>query len=79
MFEINEGEHHDHLICLQCGQVDEFRNEAIEALQRKVASTRGYQLADHRLALYGYCSSCVGAHKNAAAPASRSPATHTEE
>ena len=79
VFEINEGEHHDHLICLQCGQVDEFRNEAIEALQREVASTRGYQLADHRLALYGYCRSCVGGRENAAAPASRSTATHTEE
>ena len=61
VFEINEGDHHDHLICLQCGQVDEFRNEAIESLQREVAATRGYELADHRLALYGYCSSCVGA------------------
>lgn len=60
VFEINEGEHHDHLICLQCGRVDEFRNDTIEALQREVAATHGYALADHRLSLYGYCAHCVG-------------------
>ena len=58
VFEINEGEHHDHLICLQCGRVDEFRNEMIETLQHQVASANGYALADHRLSLYGFCSRC---------------------
>lgn len=67
VFEINEGEHHDHLICLQCGQVDEFRNEAIEGLQREEAARQGYQLADHRLALYGYCGACVKTRAGAAA------------
>lgn len=61
VFEINEGHHHDHLICLVCGRVDEFSNEAIEALQREVAVANGYELADHRLALYGRCSACAAA------------------
>jgi len=61
VFEINEGHHHDHLICLACGRVDEFSNEAIEVLQRKVAAAQGYELADHKLALYGYCAPCVAA------------------
>lgn len=61
LFEINEGRHHDHLICLTCGRVDEFSNEAIEALQRDVAAVQGYELADHRLALYGHCAACVAA------------------
>lgn len=63
VFEINEGRHHDHLICLTCGRVDEFSNEAIEVLQRKVAAAQGYELANHRLALYGYCAVCVAARK----------------
>ena len=58
VFEINEGEHHDHLICLQCGRVDEFRNEMIETLQHQVATANGYALADHRLSLYGFCCRC---------------------
>lgn len=61
VFEINEGHHHDHLICLECGRVDEFHNEAIEKLQSEVAAAQGYELADHRLALYGYCAACVTA------------------
>jgi Fur family ferric uptake transcriptional regulator len=46
-------EHHDHLIDVQTGEVIEFQNEAIEALQRKVAEELGYRLVDHRLELYG--------------------------
>ena len=46
-------EHHDHLIDVQTGEVIEFTNEAIEALQRKVAEELGYRLVDHRLELYG--------------------------
>jgi Fur family ferric uptake transcriptional regulator len=59
VFELNEGPHHDHLICLQCGRVDEFSNEHIEALQREVAQAHGYRLAEHRLALYGHCAACA--------------------
>jgi Fur family transcriptional regulator, ferric uptake regulator len=61
VFELNEGPHHDHLICLSCGRVDEFTNDGIEALQREVAAANGYELADHRLSLYGHCAACVGA------------------
>jgi Fur family ferric uptake transcriptional regulator len=63
VFELNEGVHHDHLICLSCGRVDEFVNDAIEALQQQVAAAQGYELADHRLALYGHCAGCVAARK----------------
>ena len=58
VYELDDGEHHDHLICLQCGRVDEFSNDHIEALQHQVAQAHGYRLADHRLALYGHCSAC---------------------
>lgn len=61
VFEINENHHHDHLICLDCGRVDEFSSEAIEALQRAVAEAQGYELANHRLVLYGHCAACVAA------------------
>lgn len=59
LFEINEGGDHDHLICLGCGRVDEFRNEAVEALRQDVAAAHRYQLSRHRLALYGYCPDCA--------------------
>ena len=61
VFEINEGKHHDHLICQTCGRVDEFSNETIERLQREIAIAQGYELVDHRLALYGRCAACVQA------------------
>jgi len=59
VYEFNEGTHHDHLICVVCGHVDEFNSDAIESLQRQVAATQGYQLTDHRLILYGYCPDCI--------------------
>jgi Fur family transcriptional regulator, ferric uptake regulator len=51
-YEEVPSEHHDHLIDLQTGRVIEFRNEAIEALQREVAARLGYRLVDHRLELF---------------------------
>jgi Fur family transcriptional regulator, ferric uptake regulator len=56
VFEINEGRHHDHLVCLQCGQVEEFFDAEIERRQRRIAESRGFALQDHSLALYGICS-----------------------
>ena len=56
VFELNEGSHHDHLVCLTCGRVEEFVDSDIEARQRKIAQERGFQLQDHALALYGVCS-----------------------
>ncbi|NJM31789.1 MAG: ferric iron uptake transcriptional regulator [Limnobacter sp.] len=56
VFELNEGEHHDHLVCLDCGQVVEFFDADIELRQKKVAQAHGFELADHALALYGNCT-----------------------
>ena len=58
VFEINEGAHHDHLICVKCGRVDEFQDAAIEHRQIAVAESRGYELQEHSLALYGLCAAC---------------------
>lgn len=58
VYEIDEGEHHDHLVCVHCGRVDEFEDLAIEARQQTVAEARGFRLTDHRLALYGRCRHC---------------------
>ena len=56
IFELNEGSHHDHLVCLDCGRVEEFFDEQIEARQHQVAVDRGFKLAEHELALYGHCT-----------------------
>jgi Fur family transcriptional regulator, ferric uptake regulator len=55
VFELNEGTHHDHLVCLNCGRVEEFYDPEIESRQRAVAQVRGFELQDHALALYGNC------------------------
>tara|TARA_S200000501_G_scaffold371832_1_gene415688 strand:- start:2034 stop:2471 length:438 start_codon:yes stop_codon:yes gene_type:complete len=56
VFELNQGSHHDHLVCLDCGRVDEFFDEQIEDRQQIVANERGFNLTDHSLSLYGVCS-----------------------
>lgn len=56
VFELNEGTHHDHLVCLQCGRVEEFYDPEIEKRQQKIAKDRGFALQDHALALYGNCT-----------------------
>jgi len=55
-FELNEGRHHDHLVCLQCGKVEEFTDPDIEKRQAKIAKERGFALAGHSLQLYGDCT-----------------------
>jgi Fur family transcriptional regulator, ferric uptake regulator len=55
IFELNEGEHHDHLVCLECGLVEEFHDTAIEKRQKKIALERGFEIVDHSLALYAHC------------------------
>ena len=55
VFELDEGQHHDHLVCLQCGRVEEFFDSAIEQRQHRVAAEHGFELQDHALALYGNC------------------------
>jgi Fur family transcriptional regulator, ferric uptake regulator len=56
VFELNEGQHHDHLVCMNCGRVEEFFDPEIEARQRAVAAARGFELQDHSLALYANCT-----------------------
>jgi Fur family transcriptional regulator, ferric uptake regulator len=56
VFELNEGQHHDHLLCLTCGRVEEFYDAQIEQRQRAVAQTRGFELNDHALSLYAVCT-----------------------
>lgn len=65
VFELNEGQHHDHLVCLDCGHVEEFFDAQIEARQRAVALERGFSLQEHSLALYVHCcrESCPNRHK----------------
>jgi Fur family transcriptional regulator, ferric uptake regulator len=56
VFELNEGKHHDHLVCVDCGRVEEFFDAEIEKRQRSIAQTRGFELHDHALALYAVCT-----------------------
>lgn len=65
MFELNEGGHHDHLVCVRCGRVEEFVDAEIERRQQQIAKASGFELQEHALALYGVCSrpGCRGAAK----------------
>jgi Fur family ferric uptake transcriptional regulator len=56
VFELNQGTHHDHLVCVTCGQVEEFYDAEIEKRQQRIARERGYSLQDHALSLYGVCT-----------------------
>jgi len=56
VFELSQGGHHDHLVCLQCGRVEEFYDAEIEKRQRSIAQARGFELQDHALALYAACT-----------------------
>lgn len=68
VFELNEGHHHDHLVCLTCGRVEEFYDPEIEARQRDVAQSRGFELQDHSLALYAACSKPDCEHRSGGGP-----------
>jgi len=63
IFELNEGTHHDHLVCITCGKVEEFYDPEIEQRQQKIAQDRGYTLHDHALSLYVQCNR-PECHKN---------------
>jgi len=56
IFELNEGKHHDHLVCLDCGRVEEFFDSDIEQRQQSIARERGFALQEHALSLYGNCT-----------------------
>ncbi len=55
IYELNEGNHHDHLVCLDCGHVEEFVDAAIEKRQNEIAKSLGFKLQEHSLAMYGHC------------------------
>ncbi len=55
VFELNQGEHHDHLVCLQCGKVEEFFDAEIEKRQARIAKERGFAIHDHSLQIYADC------------------------
>jgi Fur family ferric uptake transcriptional regulator len=55
VYELNEGGHHDHLVCLTCGHVEEFQDPDIEKRQARVAMERGFELREHQLHLYAEC------------------------
>jgi Fur family transcriptional regulator, ferric uptake regulator len=59
VFEINQSEHHDHMVCVDCGKVEEFFDLAIEERQTLLAKQHGFKLRDHSLSLYGLCKECV--------------------
>jgi len=63
VFELNRGDHHDHVVCVDCGRVEEFSDAGIEARQHEAASRLGFDLADHALILYGHCRRPNCAHK----------------
>jgi Fur family ferric uptake transcriptional regulator len=57
-FELESGEHHDHILCVVCGRVDEFVDEVIEKHQSAIAKRLGYRMTDHSLYIYGVCAQC---------------------
>ena len=56
VYELNEGTHHDHLVCLDCGRVEEFYDAQIEERQNTVAKAKGFLIAEHALSLYAHCT-----------------------
>jgi Fur family ferric uptake transcriptional regulator len=64
VFELNEGKHHDHLVCLDCGKVEEFYDPEIENRQQAVAQAKGFTITDHALSLYARCTKTACPHRN---------------
>ncbi len=63
VFELNQGTHHDHLVCLQCGRVEEFYDAEIEKRQVKIARERGFEISEHALHLYADCTKTRCPHR----------------
>jgi len=68
VYELNEGGHHDHLVCLQCGRVEEFFDPEIEKRQSKIARERGFTIRAHSLYLYADCTKTACPHRNKGEP-----------
>lgn len=64
VFELNDSSHHDHLVCVQCGRVEEFMDAEIEKRQNKIAKERGFAIRDHSLYLYADCTKPNCPHRN---------------
>lgn len=58
VFELEQGSHHDHLVCVKCGRVEEFSDDIIESRQQEIAQGFNFKLTDHSLCLYGTCQHC---------------------
>ena len=58
IYELCQGEHHDHLVCVKCGRVEEFVDELIEERQKSIAKKAGFQMTDHALNIFGFCVNC---------------------
>lgn len=58
VFEVNEGKHHDHILCVKCGAIEEFIDEVIEDRQKAIAKKAGFAMTDHSLYIYGICNGC---------------------
>jgi Fur family transcriptional regulator, ferric uptake regulator len=67
VYELNRGEHHDHVVCMDCNRVEEFTDDEIESLQSKAAQRLGFEVIDHALILYGRCRRTACPHRLAAA------------
>jgi Fur family ferric uptake transcriptional regulator len=65
VYELNEGQHHDHMVCLDCGKVEEFYDAEIEKRQHDVALAKGFVIADHALSLYAHCTRKPCPHRSA--------------
>lgn len=63
VFELNDGKHHDHLVCLQCGRVEEFNDPEIERRQNRIAKERGFAVVEHALYLYVDCQKKACPHR----------------
>lgn len=64
VYELNEGQHHDHLVCIDCGRVEEFFDPEIERRQHAIAQERGFVLQEHALSLYANCSKADCPHRS---------------
>ena len=63
VYELDDGKHHDHLVCLDCGRVEEFYDPEIEKRQHAVAKAKGFTISDHALSLYATCNRELCPHK----------------
>ncbi|MFZ5557431.1 MAG: ferric iron uptake transcriptional regulator [Pseudomonadota bacterium] len=65
VYELNQGGHHDHLVCMQCGRVEEFYDAEIERRQERIAADRGFSIRDHSLHIYAECTKPNCPHRSA--------------